>query len=121
MAVAKRCDKCGKFYEGSPDRMFKTEDGFYVNSIRLGHWDSRKKEWVSIASAYDLCKDCAQKLYEDLCGGDSNVQMHKKVVKTDVKPAHRKHDISGTEDVQAATVDAEQKAFAESESTGDDE
>lgn len=117
MAVAKKCDRCGKYYEGTMDRMFKTEEGFYVNSIRLGHWDNHKKEWVSIASAYDLCKDCAQKLYEDLCGGDSAVQMRKK--NTFKKPDTAKEDISGKTDVKAASIDEEQKAFAESAS--DDE
>lgn len=120
MAVAKKCDQCGKYYEGTVDRMFKTEEGFYINAIRLGHWDSRKKEWVSLASAYDLCSDCAQRLYDALCGGESNVKMHKKVVKPDVKPAKR-HDISGAEDTTMTAVVDAQKAFAESETAGEDE
>lgn len=62
MAVAKRCDRCGKFYEASPENMYSYEENgekFYVDSIRLGKWNAKTKGWDNIISAYDLCKECA--------------------------------------------------------------
>lgn len=78
MAVAKKCDRCGKYYEGTMDNSYKTEEGFYVNSIRIGNWDARTKSWRSISSAYDLCKDCGREITECVMG-KGNMQMHAKV------------------------------------------
>ena len=67
MAVAKKCDRCGKYYEFTPDSQYKyDEEGteFTVNSFRLGNWNAKTKAWDSIVSAYDLCRDCAQEITE---------------------------------------------------------
>ncbi len=62
MAVAKRCDRCGKFYEATPENLYSYEENgekFCVDSIRLGKWNAKSKGWDNIISAYDLCKECA--------------------------------------------------------------
>jgi len=70
MAVAKKCDRCGKYYEGLPENQFRyEEDGneYTVNSFRIGNWNARTKQWDSIISAYDLCKDCAKEITQLIC------------------------------------------------------
>lgn len=67
MAVAKKCDRCGKYYEGLPENTFSyEEDGkdFQVNSFRIGNWNAKARQWESIVSAYDLCKDCGREITE---------------------------------------------------------
>lgn len=73
MAVAKRCDRCGVFFEGN--RAFKYNDGeqeFIVNSFRIGNWDQRKKIWKSIASGYDLCENCGREITDVIFAGENN-------------------------------------------------
>ena len=65
MAQAKRCDRCGKFYEGLPENQFSyEEDGkeYSVNSFRIGNWNPKTKQWESIVSGYDICKDCGREI-----------------------------------------------------------
>ena len=67
MAVAKRCDRCGKYYEALPENIYSyEEDGkeFSVNSFRIGNWNAKTKQWESIVSGYDLCKDCGKELIQ---------------------------------------------------------
>lgn len=118
MAVAKKCDRCGKFYEGTQDRLFKTPEGFPVNAVRLGYWDNKKKEWTHIASAYDLCNECGSKLYDAVCGGNSSIVMHvktnpKQQKNQEITAAKRPHDDNkAPEENAAASLEEEQKAFA---------
>ena len=110
MATIKRCDMCEKIVTGE-DRAFKTPDGFIVNAIRLGHWDQRKKEWVSIASGYDLCESCGSKLYDLVCGNGSSIVMRKKN-----NPVKRSADANkAPEENKAADLETEQHEFAKSE------
>ena len=65
MAQAKKCDRCGKYYEGLPENQYQyEEDGqiFAVNSFRIGNWNARTKQWDSIVSAYDLCRECGKEI-----------------------------------------------------------
>ena len=117
MATVKKCDMCEKIVTGE-DRAFKTPDGFIVNAIRLGHWDQRKKEWVSIASGYDLCESCASKLYDLVCGNGSSIVMRKK--NNPVKPYSRRinysmDDNKAPEENAAVDLEAAQHEFAKSE------
>lgn len=69
MAVAKRCDRCKKYYELTPDSQFVYEENgknFTVNSFRIGNWNPKTKAWESIVSAYDLCKDCAKEITQTI-------------------------------------------------------
>jgi len=112
MATIKKCDRCGKMYEGKTDRTFKTPDGFYVNSVRLGNWDNKQKKWRSLASAYDLCSDCASKLYDILVGAaDSQVEMRNN--------ADKKVPAKESQNVVVATaeppIEDQQMAYAQNE------
>lgn len=65
MAVAKKCDRCGKYYEGTQENTFSYEENgkiFYVDSFRMGKWNAKTKGWDNIVSAYDLCKDCGSEI-----------------------------------------------------------
>ena len=79
MAQAKKCDRCGVFFEGN--QSYKYNDGeqeFIVNSFRVGNWDQRRKCWRSIASGYDLCPKCGQAVVDVIMGGENNqIQMRK--------------------------------------------
>ena len=88
---AKKCDRCGKFYEATRENVYiheqqtdeHTHEKFPVNSVRVGFWDSRTRSWRYIASAYDLCPECAKEITECIMKG--NMKMHKKPVQnTDV-------------------------------------
>lgn len=87
MAVAMQCDICGKYYEGSKENHFTyEEDGqeFLVNSFRLGNWNSKTKNWDSIVSAYDICKDCGKQITQaifDVNGGDNRLKSRMKIKK----------------------------------------
>lgn len=113
MASVRVCDFCKKIVTGE-DREFKTPEGFVVNAIRLGHWDQRKKEWVSIASGYDLCSECGSRFYDMVCGGDSNIVMRKKTTPTKVYAAKRDQDNKAPEEKKADDLEAEQHNFAQS-------
>lgn len=90
MAVVKKCDVCGKYYEASRDAHYKyTEEDdqnvphdYIVNSFRLGNWDPKNKCWRSIVSAYDVCKDCGREITEAIFHtnkGDNNLVSRIKV------------------------------------------
>lgn len=82
MAVAKKCDVCGKFYEDLKENHFSyEEDGenYMVNSFRLGNWNARTKSWESIVSAYDICKDCGKKITQAIFDIGSELQTRKKL------------------------------------------
>ena len=90
MAVVKRCDVCGKYYEASRDAHFKYDEedengvshDFIVNSFRLGNWDPKNKCWRSIVSAYDVCKDCGREITQAILNcnnGDNNLVSRIKV------------------------------------------
>lgn len=89
MAVAKRCDRCGKFYDGS-EKAFKFTDPegveHEINSFRIGDWDSKAKKWRSIASGYDLCYNCGSALFDFMTSGENNkVKFKKTVYRSDQK------------------------------------
>lgn len=121
MAIAKKCDLCGVFYEGRADRVFTSPEGFKINSIRIGEWDNKNKEWVGIASAYDICEKCGSKLYDMVCGAEgSSVKMrankNRKAVKPDIPETNEADPTpDGATDTKAAAIDAEQAEFAKSE------
>lgn len=83
MAVAKRCDRCGKFYDGA-EKAFKFTDAegveHGINSFRIGDWDSKAKKWRSIASGYDLCYNCGSALFDFMTAGENNQVKFKKIV-----------------------------------------
>lgn len=67
MAVAKRCDRCGKFYEGGRKnqcKIIQEDETFYLNSIRIGDWNVLQKNWNAMASGYDICSECMQEIAE---------------------------------------------------------
>lgn len=68
-----KCDRCGKIYERG-NSYNHVEDGkeYQVNSIRIGNWDQKNKKWVSIASGYDLCPDCARTICDVIFAGENN-------------------------------------------------
>lgn len=92
MAIAKKCDRCGVYYENSKDNTYKYEvtepdpktgedvtQEFLINSIRIGNWNQKTKSWVSIGSAYDMCRHCAQEITECIFGkGDIKMRYVKK-------------------------------------------
>lgn len=113
MATVVKCDRCGKIVTGD-DREFKDPSGFKVNSVRLGFWDQRKKEWKNIASGYDLCSDCASKIYDAVCGEGSEIEMREKInpKKVAAKPAEKAVDPNkAPEENQATDLEAEQHSF----------
>ena len=73
MAIAKKCDRCGRFFEGNVSYKFNDgDDEFIVNSFRLGNWDQKKKVWRSIASGYDLCETCGREITDCIMAGENN-------------------------------------------------
>ena len=86
MAVAKKCDRCGKYYEGSIENVYQYEENgkiFYVDSVRLGKWNARTKGWDNIVSAYDMCKDCAKEITQVIFAkGDLETRVPEKIVRT---------------------------------------
>ena len=69
MAVAKRCDRCGVYYEGKRSNQCKiVQDGedFYINSIRIGDWNALAKNWNNLASGYDICSNCMKEIAETI-------------------------------------------------------
>ena len=120
MAIAKKCDLCGVFYEGRDDRVFTSPEGFKINSIRIGEWDNKNKEWVGIASAYDICEKCGSKLYEMICGAEvSSVKMRankNRKAKVEVPESNTAEPTpNGATDVKAAAIDSDQAELAKSE------
>lgn len=123
MAIAKKCDRCGKFYEATKESTYQfnqvsqeaemPNEEFPVNSIRIGYWDARKKEWRNIASAYDLCKDCAGKICDVIFNGDSQMVMRKKV-----NPKAGRYSWNKSE--EKTDVEAEQVIFAQSQGDTDE-
>lgn len=82
MAIAKKCDRCGRFFEGNVS--YKYNDGeneFIVNSFRVGNWDQKKKIWRSIASGYDLCETCGREITDCIMAGENN-QIKMRMVQT---------------------------------------
>ena len=83
--IAKKCDRCGKFYEATRENVYlheqQNENGcekFPINSVRIGFWDAHTRSWRYIASAYDLCPECAKEITEVIMKG--NMVMRKKGV-----------------------------------------
>ena len=84
MAVAKRCDRCGKYYEGRRSNQCKIiQDGeeFYINSIRIGDWNALTKQWNNLASGYDICSDCmtqiAEAIFDQKYEDTSKIRLYK--------------------------------------------
>lgn len=105
MAVAKKCDRCGKFYEGTRDNTYKIvetdEDGMtrdlYINSLRIGNWSTKRKSWISIASAYDLCYECGKEIADVIFdSGELKMRMVKRdrPVKETVAAENAQQDIA---------------------------
>ncbi len=51
MAIAKRCDRCGKFYE-----YYSTDDN--ANAVGLCLINKIGDAWIVKKSVYDLCPEC---------------------------------------------------------------
>lgn len=67
MAAARKCDRCGSYYEKGVVNMYKyEEDGvlYPVNAIRIGLWNAKIKKWKNVCLANDLCPDCAKVITE---------------------------------------------------------
>ena len=84
MAVAKRCDRCGKYYEGKRSNQCKiVQDGedFYINSVRIGDWNALAKNWNNLASGYDICADCmkeiAEVIFDEKYAETSKIRLYK--------------------------------------------
>ena len=115
MAIAKKCDRCGRFFEGNVS--YKYNDGeqeFTVNSFRVGNWDQKKKVWRSIASGYDLCETCGREITDCIMAGENNqIKMRMVQTKKDTRPGKvvaSADPIEGEEpqpEVQEATDGAE--------------
>ena len=56
MAEAKKCDRCGKYYDTNKGKSIR---GIYVNSIKI-------IAGSSLHMSLDLCDDCIDKLYKFL-------------------------------------------------------
>lgn len=113
MAVAKKCDRCGKFYEATSERVFKTEDGVPINSIRIGDWDQKSRSWNSIGSAYDLCDECGKIIYEAVCGSGSSIKIH--AVERAKKAEQYRLGKNGRYKELLNDLEASQNAFADEE------
>lgn len=74
MANAKKCDRCGRFYDGI---IMDTELDAYGNYIehitvlRTNRFNGRMGE-----DKYDLCSDCCRAFVEWLKGGESSNETH---------------------------------------------
>ena len=122
MAVAKRCDRCKKYYEARPDNVYmhENENGetFAVNSIRIGNWNQKTKSWNSLASAYDLCADCAREICEAVF---AKGEMQMKAIKhIDVRKNKKKEpgevgEVVATAEPEAAEEVTEVEANGETE------
>ena len=84
MAVAKRCDRCGKYYEGKRSNQCKIiQDGdeFYINSVRIGDWNALAKNWNNLASGYDICANCmteiAAVIFDEKYEETSKIKLYK--------------------------------------------
>lgn len=84
MAVAKRCDRCGKYYEGKRSNQCKIiQDGdeFYINSVRIGDWNALVKNWNNLASGYDICSNCmaeiAAVIFDEKYADTSKIRLYK--------------------------------------------
>ena len=51
MALAKKCDRCGKFYE-----WYVSDDG--ANAVGLCQVNRIGDRWIVNKSGYDLCPEC---------------------------------------------------------------
>lgn len=109
MAVAKRCDRCGKYYEGKRSNQCKiVQDGedFYINSVRIGDWNALAKNWNNLASGYDICADCmkeiAEVIFDEKYADTSKIRLY--------KPDHEKTKkfIAKKATVAAANADKEE-------------
>lgn len=59
MAIAKKCDRCGKFHEYYAGNMeFKNSEK--ANGVKLFDMDLDNTYWSR--KSYDLCPDCMRKL-----------------------------------------------------------
>ena len=60
MAVAKKCDRCGKFYEYYAGRNTEFKKSGKSNGLVLLDYDTKGGYWVN--KSYDLCPECMRKL-----------------------------------------------------------
>ncbi len=58
MSLAKKCDRCGKFYA----IYNKKKDEKNANGFMFLNIDENQKYWSN--SAKDLCQDCMESMYE---------------------------------------------------------
>lgn len=120
MAVAKICDRCGAFYQRSRENTYQMPDEngdmVFVNSFRIGNWSPKTKSWLSIASAYDLCKDCAKEICDVIFAkGDVKMRKSKAVLEREAQ-RHRRVSERNAIDIPQDTMaklDKEQAEEAE--------
>ena len=68
MAVAKKCDRCGKFYEYYAGRNTEFKNSEKTNAILFLDYDTKGGYWVN--KSYDLCIDCMRKLIKFIKNDD---------------------------------------------------
>jgi hypothetical protein len=99
MATAKKCDRCGRYYEGNRNYVYTDENDVkhIINSFRIGNWDQKNKRWISIASGYDLCSACGESIFNFIMSGEYNNIKIRKVNFVD-KRAQTAAEVSVNED-----------------------
>lgn len=71
MAIAKKCDRCGKYYEPYRDNG-KHNINNDVNGIAFVHIKLNDGYSGIPADGHDLCRDCLDKVIEFIDGGRAN-------------------------------------------------
>lgn len=69
MAIARKCDACGKLYDGfkglnysTTNKEFRTNHTY--NGLKLSYIEPREVNLLYESQHIDLCPDCMQKLIE---------------------------------------------------------
>lgn len=120
MAVAKICDRCGAVYQRSREATYQMPDEngdmVFVNSFRIGNWSPKSKSWLNIASAYDLCTDCAKEICDVIFAkGEIKMRKSKAVLEREAQ-RHKRVSEQGAIDIPQdamAKLDKEQAEEAE--------
>ena len=63
MAAAKKCDRCGKYYDAN--RGPKSVNGVYVTGISV---NAQTRSSAYFRNDFDFCDECINKLYRFLLG-----------------------------------------------------
>lgn len=66
MADAKKCDRCGRFYI-EKDKVKLVNHPKFILKDRAISWINVYDRGDNVVGSFDLCDDCAKKLYHFLC------------------------------------------------------